>query len=151
MFKKIFNKNSNNISGYGNVVIGNNNGIRNSKIVSMIASDNSVTINGETFEVPNGASISMTNNKVIINGKEMNLNKKGDYINKIEIQGNVTNVSSAIDISIVGEVNGSVSAGRDVDIEGNISNGDVRASRDIDINGKVNGSVSAGRDVVARR
>ena len=103
-----------------------------------------ITINGNKYS---GNSIVVSNNKVIINGKDVTPDSKNieikvdgdidelkvDNCNNIEVNGNVNNIKSTNgDIDVNGNVNGSITTvNGDVDchnIGGSVSsvNGDVK-------------------------
>lgn len=92
-----------------------------------------MTINGKTKEVQNG-SISIINDKIFINGKEINTDDtdlKNDFgVINIIINGNVEKV----------ECNGSV------EVKGNVSKG-IDCGGSVKINGDHTGSIDAGGSV----
>lgn len=92
------------------------------------------TVNGRTLKVPPCASVSVINNKILINGKEIGeTNEEGQSIKDlpaitIEVQGNAgpitvkgnNMVNSPVEIQVKGKVEGDVSTS-----QGNVSCADV--------------------------
>lgn len=109
---------------------------------SIIMHDSGKTIiNGISYDVPRGASITVNNGKVIINGKdvsndfadakEINITIQG-YVESIEannnilIEGNVGVAKSGNNLSVSGDILGSASAGNNIkanDIHGSANAG----------------------------
>ncbi|MGL5765013.1 MAG: hypothetical protein ACRCX8_05160 [Sarcina sp.] len=122
----------------------NGRGIVNSIMSS--GRNNKCTVNGVTIDVPSGASVSVQNGKVFINGKEYTengLDNKEVVHLAINVTGDVRRVDSECDLVINGNVVGDVSSGMSIDIEGNVE-GSVRSGMSVDINGNQTGSVSSG-------
>ena len=115
----------------------------------------SISINGQVFQSPTG-NITMTNNKIIIDGKDVTPSEKGIYIivngdinhlnathaNEINVIGNVDEIrTSSGDVTVAGGVQKSITTSSgDVKIKGNAGNvktmsGDVKAKN---INGTIN-------------
>ena len=112
----------------------------------MSGRNNTCKVNGKTINVPNGASVSVANGKVYINGKE---HTEDDLENKevvhltINVEGDVKRVEADCELVVNGNVNGNVSSGMSANINGNVD-GDVRAGMSVDIDGNQTGSVSSG-------
>ena len=101
-----------------------------------------ININGNTIEIPDGASINICNNSVIVNG-----NSVASYNSntpKIEITGNVGSLKCSGSATVSGNVEGNVDAGGSVtcnDVHGDVdAGGSVRC-------GNVSGDVDAGGSV----
>lgn len=95
--------------------------------VMMSGRSNTCKVNGKTINVPSGASVSVSNGKVYINGKEYTeegLGNKEVVHLTINVTGDVKNVEAGCDLVINGNVNGNVKSGRSAEISGNV-NGDV--------------------------
>lgn len=102
-------------------------------------------VNGVEINAPKGASISIINNQIYVNGKPYNderLNKK--EIVQLVINGDVGSIKTDVDV-ICRNVNGDIDCGRDCDIKGDVS-GNIIAGRDIDCK-NIGGSAKAGRDI----
>ena len=122
-----------------------------------------MTINNQSYS---GKSISITNGKVIIDGKdvthegkEINISVEGnieklecDYANEIDVIGIVGKLSNGSgDVNIKGEVEGDIKSGSgDIEIEGNVSGGITTGSGDVKC-GNVTGSVKTGSGDIKRR
>jgi hypothetical protein len=96
-----------------------------------------ITINGNTYS---GDNITISNGKVIINGKDVT--PDGKEIN-ISVQGNVNElkVDNCNKIFITGNVKNVSTKSADVDISGNVEGSIQTMSGDVDC-GKISGSVS---------
>lgn len=135
---------------------------------------NTMRVNGKTYTVPNGGSINVVNGEVRVNGVKVYPDGENPSPNtpaplpfilsiKVDSDGVLGNITTDRDITVTGDVGGSVSAGGDVncgkigtnvsaggdvecaDVGGNLSaGGDVRC-------GKVGGSAVAGGDMTTRR
>lgn len=106
-----------------------------------------IRVNGETFDIPNGASINVRNGEISINGKKWEM---GDdiRIGDVVIEGNVGEIRSEASVAVDGDVSGPVRA------QGSISANNI--SGDVDAGGSVNahdisGKVCAGGDVNANK
>ena len=116
------------------------------KGVSVNMSRNNINVNGVNIKVPNGASISVENGVLYIDGKKYEGEEVQDKeVVSVVIEGNVGNVNCACDITVNGNINGDIRASRDVDVKNIIGN--INAGRDVDVDGDVTGRVSAGRDI----
>ncbi len=137
--------------------------------------NSTVTINGQSFQVPGRANVSIKNGKVFINGEPLtdltgqtqsiSIEWKGEPPDNLEVSGNVVihgDVGGDVSGSNIscGNVKGGVSAdgniscdsvSGDVSASGDVScdnvDGSVEASGDITCNGNVNGDVSADGDI----
>jgi len=113
----------------------NNSSITNSVIggSSISMSGNKVTINGKTIQVPNG-NVSIINSKVFVNGKEIDTSdtdlNTGCGIVNISIEGNVEKI----------DCNGSV------EVKGSVSKG-IDCNGSIHIIGDVDGKIDCGGSV----
>jgi len=98
---------------------------------------NTIRINNNTYS---GNSITITNGKVIINGKDVTPDSK--EIN-ISIEGNVDQlkVDYCNSVSVVGDVNSLQTQSGDVDVSGEVKGSVATMSGDVDC-GNILGSVS---------
>jgi len=119
-----------------------------------------VSVNGKTFEVPDGSSVNIVNNVVLINGQPYEGPGYDDKRFKIEITGGVANVKvERGDVTVNGDVGGNADAGGNItcgsvagnaDAGGNVTCGDVKGDVDAGGNvkcGKIAGDVDAGGNV----
>ena len=119
-----------------------------------------VQINGQTFNVPDGSSINVTNNAVYIDGKKFEGEGYESRHFRIEVTGGVAGIKvERGDVIINGDVSGDVDAGGNItsanvgggiDAGGNVNCGNVTG--DVDAGGNVNcgtigGDVDAGGNV----
>ena len=103
-----------------------------------------ITINGVTIEIPDGASVSINNGDVIVNGKKSDFAKINSEV-RVDVHGNVGDLKVDKGSVNCGNVNQSVNAGGSVNAEnigGNVSAGGSVNADDI------GGNVSAGGSVV---
>lgn len=115
----------------------------NSSSVIMSGSGKTI-INGVVYDTPKGASISVNNGRVIINGKdvtnehsdakEINITIQGDVAkakvdNNLIINGNVVNAEAGNNIAVEGNIEGRCSAGNN--IKADIINGNCSAGNNI--------------------
>lgn len=91
---------------------------------------NKININGKVISIENGSSVSVINNRVIINGKVVEDIQQYEEKNiEIIIEGNCENIDTTGNVTINGSCN-------DIDCNGNvICYGDING--DIDCNGSV--------------
>jgi GTPase len=106
---------------------------------------NRITINGKTYEAT--GSISVINGRVSVNGTT--LTETEETVVRIEIEGNLTSLTTDASVSMKGNVTGNVDAGGSVSVGGNIT-GNVDAGGSVNC-GNVSGSVDAGGSVNCRR
>ena len=106
-----------------------------------------IRVNGKTVHVPNGASISVRNGEISINGKKW---EAGDdvRIGDVVIDGNVGEIRSEASVTVNGDVSGPVRAQGSVNAN-NIS-GDVTAGGSVNAH-DISGKVSAGGSVNANK
>lgn len=100
-----------------------------------------ININGRTYS---GNNIQISNNRVIIDGKDVTGDHKDEKVINISVEGNIESldVGYCQKISVKGDCGRVKSASGDVKITGNVT-GDVSAqSGEIEIGGNVGGSVS---------
>ena len=100
-----------------------------------------ITINGKTFEVPDGADVSVVGNQVLVAGKEVAA-APADL--KLEIVGIISNLQTNRSVHVSGNVGGNVDAGGSVTC-GNVG-GKVDAGGSVNC-GDVGGYVDAGGSV----
>lgn len=119
-----------------------------------------VCVGGVNYQVPDGASISIRNNTVFVNGKPFTGGDTNDNRFQIEITGVVADVKvDHGDVTVHGNVTGTVDAGGnitcqnvggDVDAGGNITCKNVEGNADAGGNihcGDIKGDVDAGGNV----
>ncbi|KAA6446708.1 hypothetical protein FZC77_22345 [Bacillus swezeyi] len=114
-----------------------------SKTGTVISSSGKVTVNGVIYE---GNNITITNNKVFIDGQAVESSVSRDV--KVEIEGSPVKVYSDASVEVKGDVLG------DVDSEGSVSCGNVRGNVDAGGSvscGNVGGDVDAGGRVNFRK
>ena len=119
---------------------------------SISMSSNKVTINGKTIEVPNG-NVSIIGDKIFVNGEEVNtygtdLKNSCDVINVI-IDGNVEQIKCNGSVKVKGDVLKGIDCGGSVDITGDVS-GNIDCGGSVKINGEHKGSIDAGGSVSVR-
>lgn len=114
-------------------------------------------INGVEYDIPNGSSITVVNNIVIVDGKILNAENPATL--KIEIHGNINELSCDKDVVVEGDVGWLTSKGSvqcknvtagSVEAGGSVNCGDVDKSVDAggSVNcGRVGGNVKAGGSV----
>lgn len=100
---------------------------------------NTVTVNGRT--ITSNRSITVINNRVIIDGEDVTPDSKNIII---EIQGNVNELSvdACSKITVTGDAKTVKTKSGDVDIGGNVSGNIQTMSGDVDVSGDVGGDVS---------
>jgi len=120
-----------------------------------------VSINGKTFEVPDGSSVNIINNVLYVNNVAYEGPGYDDKKFKIEIIGGLANVKvERGDVTVNGDVGGNADAGGNVtvngtvtgnaDAGGNVTCGDVKGDVDAGGNvkcGKIAGDVDAGGNI----
>ena len=106
-------------------------------------------INGVEYDVPTGANISVINNKVYIDNKEITNNKELSTAPKIkiEIHGDVRVANVHNNLIVNGDVT-TADVGNNLTVSGNIK-GDADAGNNI-IASKIYGNVDAGNNVIGR-
>lgn len=123
-----------------------------------------VTVNGTTVEVPDGASVSVVNNEIIVNGCKVDSAVFSNEL-KIIVEGGLINLKTDRgSITVNGDVKGNVDAGGSatitgsvggkVDASGSVSCGDVKGNVDASGSvkcGNVGGSVDASGNVMMGR
>lgn len=120
---------------------------------SVSISNNRVTINGKTIECPNG-NISVINGRVYSNGVEVNTDDTDLKSNKhaiinIKIEGSVDKVNCNGNIEVNGNVTGDMDCNGSISIIGNV-NGDIDCGGSANIKGDHKGSIDAGGSVNVR-
>lgn len=114
-------------------------------------SGNRVTINGKTYDLPNG-NISIINEKIYVNGKEFKTDEFKNDNRKIEItiEGDVGQASCQGSMTITGSVREGVDCGGSVSIAGDV-NGDVNCGGSVSIKGNIFGDLTSGGSVSVRK
>lgn len=108
-----------------------------STIIKGIAGNSTVTINGKTYT---GSSIQISNNKVVIDGKEIEDESRTVIVN---ITGDVDRVDTASgDVNVTGNVNSVESTSGDIEIGGNVDGNVKSTSGDVSVKGSISGNVS---------
>lgn len=117
-----------------------------------------ITVNGKVYDVPDGASISVTDGAVTVNGQkvpngvkqEIKITVEGGLANlrtevgSVTVHGNVGHVSADGSVTVDGKVEGDVNCGGSVTC-GDVGK-DVKAGGSVKC-GKVGGNVKAGGSV----
>lgn len=114
-----------------------------SKGNSSIIYNNKAIVNGVKIDIPEGASVSIRNNKVFINGEEY---KSKELENKefanIIVNGNAGNISCDNSVEVKGDVKGDISCGNSVKIDKNVI-GDIDCGNSVSISGNHTGTIDA--------
>ena len=98
---------------------------------------NKVTINGKTYS---GNNIQISNNKVFIDGKEVDC---ADRELNISITGDVDTVKTTSgDVNVTGSVKSVSTTSGDIEIGGNVSGNVSSISGDVSASGGIQGNVS---------
>lgn len=101
-----------------------------------------VTINGVTYE---GNNVSMINNRIIIDGKEVGETEKSQT--QVVIEGNIRNLQTDKSVTVNGNIDGDVGAGGSIncdDVGGNVHAGGSVNCDDVGGNVSAGGSVNHG-------
>ena len=105
-----------------------------------------VQVNGQTYNIPNGANISIINNVLYIDGKKYEGDGYEEKHFKIEITGGVANVKvERGDVTVNGDVSGGADVGGNINVSGKVD-GKVDAGGNVTC-GDVKGDVDAGGNV----
>lgn len=108
---------------------------------------NNVNINGNNVKVPNGASISIIDGVLYINGeKYVDEKLKDKEIVNITIEGNVRKLECQQSVIVNGNVEGDINCGGSVNISGNVE-GDIDCGGSCFVQGAQKGSIDAGGSV----
>jgi hypothetical protein len=109
-------------------------------------SGNKVTVNGKTFEVPNG-NISVINGKIFVNGKEFkgeDIGLKDNYqVVNVVIEGDVDKIDCIGSVEVKGNVYKGIDCGDSVSITGNVD-GKISCGGSVSITGEHKGGIDAG-------
>lgn len=113
---------------------------------SVIMSGNGKTIvNGVEYDVPSGASVSINNGKVYINGQEITPdNKEAVKEINITIIGNIEKAEIANNLTVEGNIQ-FANAGNNLVVKGDIT-GNANASNNINAN-NIHGNAMAGNNI----
>lgn len=115
---------------------------------SISMSGNKVTINGKTIQVPNG-NVSIINNKVFVDGKEIDTSdtdlSKSSIVN-ISIEGNVDKIHCNGSVEVKGNVSKGIDCGGSVQITGDVD-GAIDCGGSVRITGSHKGEIDAGGSV----
>ena len=103
-----------------------------------------MNINGRTYDVPNGASVSVVNGAVTIGGVAMDSYPKSAQV-VVTVTGDVGSLDADGSVTVAGMVKGDVTAGGSLTVGGSVG-GSVAAGGSVRC-GDVRGSVSAGGSV----
>jgi hypothetical protein len=100
---------------------------------------NTITINGVTIQA--GRSITISNNRVIINGQDVTPDAKNI---RIEVAGNIESLSadSCNSVTVTGDARSVKTVSGDVDIRGSVGGSVSTISGDVTSGGVIEGSVS---------
>jgi hypothetical protein len=107
--------------------------------------NNTITINGKTFQC-SGGNITISNGKVIVDGKiiESNIGCNAEIV----INGNVNKIDCDYNVVVYGN-SGSIDCGGSCTVDGNVK-GNVDASGSVKC-GNVSGDINAGGSVSCKR
>lgn len=111
---------------------------------------NKIVINGKTYNVSNSASVSVINNKVFVDGKELHNEDLTKPKITIELKGDIANLHiEAEKVEVTGDIKGDLHANscsqvQCRDVGGNVESGNTVHCRN------VNGNVSAGNTIKAQ-
>jgi len=107
-------------------------------------------INGKQVSVPPGASITMVNNVIFINGVRWEGEENGSFKQSIliRLEGEVVDLHTDNAAEIVGNVTGDVDAGNSCTVYGNVQ-GNVKAGNSIDCR-NIGGNAKAGNSITRR-
>lgn len=108
-----------------------------------------VVIDGKSISVPNGASISVINGVLYVNGELHTPEDDGNKLQVVviikgDVQGDLTVNRASVEVE--GNVTGNVKTGGSARIGGSVE-GSLRASGSAQLGGSVGGSVDAGGSV----
>lgn len=105
-----------------------------------------ININGKSYT---GNNITISNNKVMIDGVAINETPDKNGILKVVIEGNLNSVTSDCAVEVHGNVEGNVKAGMNADILGNVGE-DVKAGMNVTCK-DVQGNVDAKMNVTCKK
>ena len=103
---------------------------------------NRITVNGTTIEVPDGASVNVTNGHIVINGKEQMSGLSG--VVKVVVEGKIEVLNASCDVEVHGDVGGNIDAGCGINC-GNVG-GNADAGTSINC-GNIAGDADAGTSI----
>ena len=107
---------------------------------------NTVCINGKIISVPDGASISIVNDVLIVDGKPWDEKEKLSGVVKIEVQGSLISLNvERGDVDVQGDVHANVNCGGSCKVGGNVK-GNVDAGGSVTC-GNIAGDLDAGGSV----
>jgi len=101
-----------------------------------------ITINGKTFH---GSNITVINDRVFIDGKEVNAGDSSGKILEVVISGETASINSEAPVTVNGNVHGNVKTYGALQCSGSIT-GKVDAGVSVNC-GDINGNVNAGGSV----
>jgi hypothetical protein len=104
--------------------------------------NNTVTVNGKTFNNLSGNNISITNGKVIVDGVEV---EDGDFSNShiinVTINGDCGDVTTSQGDITCGSCSSVKTSQGDIEVSGDVAGNVTTSQGDIDIDGSVSGNV----------
>ncbi len=110
--------------------------------------NNVQVVNGVKINVPKGATISIKNGEVYINGtKYEGEGLKGKEAVNIIVEGEVNSVDCLGSVTVNGQVCGSIDCGGSVTISGDME-GDIDCGGSVLVKGKHSGRIDAGGSVM---
>jgi cytoskeletal protein CcmA (bactofilin family) len=117
--------------------------------VNVVVDGDVITVNGRVVSTGNKAFAIV---RIQVTGVINNLSSDVDvdvvgnvstiHAGEVSVKGDVGEIDAEGDVRVKGNVQGQVTAGTDIVVEGNV-NGDVRAEGDVRIEGNVQGSVNS--------
>jgi len=110
-----------------------------------------ITINGRTFHVRDGASVSIINEKVAVDGENIDYESTSKILN-IFINGTIEKVeTTSADLTVNGNVFSAQTKSGDISIDGDVVGSVSAVSGDIDVLGEVHGNVTTVSGDISRR
>ena len=108
----------------------------------------SISINGQVFQSPTG-NITMTNNKILIDGKDVTPSEKEIYI---IVNGDINTLEcdAAEEINVIGMVDSLKTTSGDVTVAGNVTKSINTTSGDVKIKGNTGNVKTTSGDVKAK-
>lgn len=121
--------------------------------MSIFNNNNKVFINGKEINIPGGNNVSIIKNRVFIDGKEVDtsntvLNNMNAIVNVI-IEGNVDKVKCSGYVEVKGNVFTKIDCGGRVEITGEVK-GDIDCGGRVEIHGSHIGEIDAGGSVTIK-
>jgi DUF4097 and DUF4098 domain-containing protein YvlB len=112
-----------------------------------------ISINGKTMTIPNGSSVNITQDSIIVDGKQMDDSFFADQkVFNVVIEGDVSVVDGmAADITVNGTAGSVKTMSGDVRVTGDVLGDAKTMSGDVKVKGSVSGSASSVSGNVSHR